>query len=90
MVEKMRTVLDNVLFQDLSEKIQKLSVPASAHVRVIIETINETNAQTQHCETSSVDNLFLKQLQTLPIAHDLPEDLAHQHDHYLYGLSKKV
>ncbi len=24
-----------------------------------------------------------------PSPHDVPEDLAHQHDHYLYGIQKK-
>ncbi len=89
MVEKeMRAVLDNVLFQDLSEEIQKLSVPGSAHVRVVIETINRT-AEHQESQLKSVDYQFLEQIQVLPSADDLPTDLAHQHDHYLYGLPKK-
>lgn len=84
----MREVLDNVLFQDLSEEIQKLSVPGSVHVRVVIETIDEP-ASLKADKAENLDYQFLEKMQELPVSNDLPEDLAHQHDHYLYGLPKK-
>ncbi len=86
--KEMREVLDNVLFQDLSEEIQKLSVPGSVHVRVVIETIDEP-ASLKADKAENLDYQFLEKMQELPVSNDLPEDLAHQHDHYLYGLPKK-
>lgn len=32
---------------------------------------------------------FLEEIEKMPAADELPEDLSYQHDHYLYGLPKK-
>lgn len=57
-------------------------------MRVTIETIEESTKEIKK-KPDEVGLRFLEEMEGLPAANDLPEDLAHQHDHYLYGLPKK-
>lgn len=87
-VHDMQEILDDVLLEDLPEVIKKLPIPSHVHVRVTIETLEEAPQQTP-TPPGDAELRFLDEMARLPIAVDLPEDLAHQHDHYLYGLPKK-
>ncbi len=84
----MRKVLENVLVQNLAKEIGKLMIPKDVHVRVIIETVKETPKKPRE-KQDKIEICFFEEIEGLPVADDLPEDLAHQHDHYLYGLPKK-
>ena len=84
----MRKVLENIPSQNLAEEIGKLTFPAGIYVRVIIETVEESPKKIQK-KPDEVGLRFLEEMEDLPVADDLPEDLADQHDHYLYGLPKK-
>lgn len=54
---------------------------------VAVETfIKELKRETQKQEETTS---LLSNLTEYVIEDDLPEDLAEQHDHYLYGISKK-
>ena len=80
----MREILNDVLLENLPEAIKKLPIPGNVPVRVTIETLEEPLSS-----PDSADLRFLEAVERLPVADDLPQDLAHQHDHYLYGLPKK-
>jgi len=87
-VKDMREVLEDVPFRDLTKEIRKLSLPEGVHVRVVIETL-ETPQERKSVMPDDTDLRFLEEVEGLPVAEDLPQDLAQQHDHYLYGLPKK-
>lgn len=87
-VKDMREILEDVRFQDLTEEIGKLRLPKDVHVRVIIETIDEL-PEKKAGQPDEIGLRFLEEIEKMPAAEDLPEDLSHQHDHYLYGLPKK-
>ncbi len=87
-VKNMRQVLENVPLQSLATEIRKLKIPKGAHVRVIIETLEEPPGETIRPDDAELR--FLEEVENLPRADDLPKDLAHQHDHYLYGHPKKA
>ncbi len=84
----MRKVLENISAQNLAEEIAKLTIPKGVYVRVIIETVEESPKKTRE-KPDEVELRFLEEMEDLPVADDLPEDLSYQHDHYLYGLPKK-
>ena len=84
----MRKVLENVLVQNLAKEIGKLMIPKDVHVRVTIETIKDTPKKPRE-KPDKIGIRFFEEIEGLPVADDLPEDLARQHDHYLYGLPKK-
>ncbi len=83
----MREILDDVLLEDLPEAIKPLPIPTNVHVRVTIETLEEAPPR-QPTPLGDAEHRFLDAMASLPIAADLPDDLAHQHDHYL-NLPKK-
>jgi predicted DNA-binding protein len=87
-VKDVRKVLENVPAKNLAEEIGKITIPKGVYVRVTIETIEESPKETKK-KPDEVGLRFLEEMEDLPVAEDLPEDLAHQHDHYLYGLPKK-
>jgi hypothetical protein len=87
-VKDVRKVLENIPAKNLAKEIGKLMIPKGAHVRVIIETVKESPKKSQE-KPDEIGVQFLEEMEGLPVADDLPEDLAHQHDHYLYGLPKK-
>lgn len=43
----------------------------------------------KQCETARKPATLLSEIAAYAIEDDLPADLAEQHDHYLYGVSKK-
>ena len=87
-VKNVRQVLENVILNNLAKEINKLQIPKDTHVRVIIETLEEPSGET--IQPDDAELRFLEEIKNLPLADDLPEDLAHQHDHYLYGHPKKA
>ncbi len=87
-VKDVRKVLENISAQNLAEEIAKLTIPKGVYVRVIIETVEESPKKTRE-KPDEVELRFLEEMEDLPVADDLPEDLSYQHDHYLYGLPKK-
>jgi hypothetical protein len=87
-VKDVRKVLENIPVQNLAKEIGKLMIPKGVNVRVIIETVKESPKKSQG-KPDEIGIRFLEEMEGLPVADDLPEDLAHQHDHYLYGLPKK-
>ncbi len=80
--------MENISAQNLAEEIAKLTIPKGVYVRVIIETVEESPKKTRE-KPDEVELRFLEEMEDLPVADDLPEDLSYQHDHYLYGLPKK-
>jgi hypothetical protein len=87
-VKDVRKVLENIPAKNLAEEIGKITIPKGVYVRVTIETIEESTKEIKK-KPDEVGLRFLEEMEGLPAANDLPEDLAHQHDHYLYGLPKK-
>lgn len=59
---------------------QPLDLPANQRVVVRIEPVKEETGQ---------DYSALQWIAENSVDAELPEDLAHQHDHYLYGKPKK-